>query len=297
MLALQASVFWMGALCGVLIFHCAHLTRGCSECRWLHGAHIVMLIGMLIMYASMAFDRGPAPTGLGLAVYVVISAAILVWMAARLLKRDPLERLWILALAQQVAMIYMWAPMRDWVPAVSYGFAFYFALETLGWAMRAARRGARGALALATAGPAPPAKLEGSFLDDACMTVMAASMAYMFVGMQLMMSPSRGGEPPALQEPTVVSHPAPSREGEAERSAAQPAQAAAASPPSRREPERAPLTSSYVIRPGDTLIAIAARLYRDPRLWPHIARVNPGLDPRRLPVGGTIILPEPVPVH
>jgi hypothetical protein len=200
-------------------------------------------------------------------------------------------------LAQQVAMIYMWAPMGDWMPAVSYGFASYFALETMGWTMKAAGRGGRGALLLATANPAPaPAGLPpGLLLDDVCMAVMAASMAYMFLGMQLMMSTPSAAP---MSEASIVSRPvAPSAKGGAERLASQQGRGAVQSQRSQPALAGGKLARSYVIRPGDTLIGIAARLYRDPRLWRRVAAANPGLNTRRLPVGHTISLPEPVEVQ
>ena len=293
MLSLQASAFWIAALCGVLIFHCAHLARGCGECRALHVAHLVMLVGMLYMFAAMAFQLAAVPSGLWFGLYVAASVAVLAWIASRLVRREPVSGLWVLALAQQVAMIYMWAPTRDWAPAVSYGFAFYFALETLGWMMKASSRGVRSSVVLATAGPAPAGLASESLLDDACMAVMAASMAYMFVGMQLMMSTPRVA--PQAQTPVVSRPVAPSEEGVAERPASREEQGAAVQrQPSPLAPPEGGSMRRYLIRPGDTLIGIAARLYRDPQLWRRIAEANPGLDPRRLPVGRSISLPDPV---
>ena len=291
MLSLPASVFWIAGLCGVLAFHCVHLARGCGECRALHGVHLVMLVGMLYVFAAMAFRVAPVSSGLWLGLYVATSAAVLAWIATRLAKREPLSGLWVLALAQQVAMIYMWAPMRDWAPVVSYGFAFYFALETLGWVIKASSLGVQSRLLLVTTGPAPAGWASDSLLDEACMAVMAASMAYMFLGMQLMMSTPRGAPE---GEAFVVSRPvAPSEESLTERPPSQQEQGAAIkSQPSPLAPAGGPMRR-YVIRPGDTLIGIAARLYRDPRMWPRIAAANPGLNPRRLPVGHAISLPEP----
>jgi uncharacterized protein DUF5134 len=292
MLSLPASIFWIAGLCGVLVFHCVHLARGCAECRALHGVHLVMLVGMLYMFAAMAFQVAAVLSGLWLGLYVATSAGVFAWIATGLVKRESVSGLWVLALAQQVAMIYMWAPMRDWAPAVSYGFAFYFALETLGWAIKASSRGVRRTLLLATAGPARGALLSDSLLDDACMAVMAASMAYMFLGMQLLMSTPRGAP---QTESFVVSHPvAPSEESVTERPAFQQEQGAVAQrQPSPLAPAGGGPVRRYVIRPGDTLIGIAARLYRDPRLWRRIAETNPRLDPRRLPIGHSISLPEP----
>ena len=294
MLALRASVFWSAALCVPLVFHCVHLARGCVECRWLHGVHLVMLIGMLYMYASLAFDVSAVPTGAWLALYVVSSAAVLAWMALRLLKGGSVGHLWILALVQQIAMIYMWAPMSDWVPAVSYGLAFYFALETLGWAMKGASRGAGGALILATGGPAPAPNPEGSLLDDACMTVMAASMAYMFLGMQLMMSTPRQPEQLAEHQYSAPSQ-APINSGDAYKpeALAKTPKVAVAEPVTAALETPEPM-ESYTIVGGDSLRSIAARHYGSARHWHRIAKANPRLNPLRLRIGRVIKLPRPL---
>ena len=48
----------------------------------------------------------------------------------------------------------------------------------------------------------------------------------------------------------------------------------------------------YVIRQGDNLPAIAARLYDDPKLWRPIARTNSLANPRELPVGRRLLVPQ-----
>jgi nucleoid-associated protein YgaU len=64
---------------------------------------------------------------------------------------------------------------------------------------------------------------------------------------------------------------------------------ARAEPAAARTEEARP--SNYVIRAGDTLSTIAARLLGDEDRWGEIARANPDLDPKRLPVGKTIRVP------
>ncbi len=49
---------------------------------------------------------------------------------------------------------------------------------------------------------------------------------------------------------------------------------------------------TYVIRHGDTLVAIARRIYGNARMVRAIERANPGMDPRRLRVGQKIRLPH-----
>jgi nucleoid-associated protein YgaU len=48
---------------------------------------------------------------------------------------------------------------------------------------------------------------------------------------------------------------------------------------------------SYVIQKGDTLWSIAKRTYGDGKRWADIQAANPGLDPKKLPVGQQIVLP------
>jgi nucleoid-associated protein YgaU len=50
-------------------------------------------------------------------------------------------------------------------------------------------------------------------------------------------------------------------------------------------------TGTYTIREADTLSAIAREVYGEERYWKAIVAANPGLDPNRLFVGKTIILP------
>jgi nucleoid-associated protein YgaU len=49
---------------------------------------------------------------------------------------------------------------------------------------------------------------------------------------------------------------------------------------------------TYTIKKGDTFIKIAREVYGDPSRMKDIAAANPGVDPRKLKVGQTIILPD-----
>ncbi|MFN0009448.1 MAG: LysM peptidoglycan-binding domain-containing protein [Planctomycetota bacterium] len=52
-----------------------------------------------------------------------------------------------------------------------------------------------------------------------------------------------------------------------------------------------PATGTYVVRAGDTLTGIAARLLGDGDRWRELVAANPGLDPKRLFVGKSIRVP------
>ncbi|GAB4149551.1 MAG: hypothetical protein Fur0037_17840 [Planctomycetota bacterium] len=68
-----------------------------------------------------------------------------------------------------------------------------------------------------------------------------------------------------------------------------PARASAASKPAPGP--AAPGSKRYTIRDGDTLEAISERLFRTKTRVEDIRKLNPGLDPRRLRIGKTILVP------
>jgi hypothetical protein len=121
------SLVWIAALAAVLLFHCSHLFRMCGDPRGYHSAHVVMLFDMLYMFAGAAFGLHLLAPSAWTLVYVATSSAILGWKLIRLARGRSFKKLWAVALVQQVAMIYMWAPMRGlastahlWIRLVFY---------------------------------------------------------------------------------------------------------------------------------------------------------------------------------
>jgi len=74
-----------------------------------------------------------------------------------------------------------------------------------------------------------------------------------------------------------------------------PAQPPAAAPPAAVAAPPAPPRKTYVVQRGDTLGAIAKRLYGDEKRWREIAAANPALQQRRLRPGQVLILPAEKP--
>ena len=120
------SAIWIAALGAVLVFHCGHLIYSGEQRRWLHSAHIVMVLGMLYMYASIAFGWDWFPARVLMFIYLATSTAIIYSMLVRVRQQRSISFLWILALIQQGAMIYMWAPMTYWTPWITYPLVGYF---------------------------------------------------------------------------------------------------------------------------------------------------------------------------
>jgi len=80
-----------------------------------------------------------------------------------------------------------------------------------------------------------------------------------------------------------------------EEGAAGPAQASSSAPVLATQPE--PPDTVTVLK-GDTLIAIAARVYGDGSNWRRLLEANPGLDPRRLSVGRVLkVIPSEGPIQ
>jgi nucleoid-associated protein YgaU len=55
----------------------------------------------------------------------------------------------------------------------------------------------------------------------------------------------------------------------------------------------APAPTTHVVRPGDTLRALAARFLGDENRWTEIHELNPDVDPESLPIGTELRIPVP----
>ena len=101
------------------------------------------------------------------------------------------------------------------------------------------------------------------------------------------------GPLPGAQPPMVAANEPQGRTVKAPPPAEQTAPQAVANEPPVAGTARSKPAETYTIAARDSLARIASRLYKDERQWRAIAKVNPGLDPRRLRVGQVITLPPP----
>jgi hypothetical protein len=199
---------WLVALAAVLVFHCGHLVQMSGQHRWYHASHILMLVSMLYMYASMEFTWTWLSHSLQAVIFSLSTAAVAVWMVYRFVQRRPFSFLWVLALVMQAAMIYMWLP--HWAPALTWTLVVYFGLETVAWlagllddakpamAVGPSSHGLGGSLphgSLSERGsmsfgpgdrPVDVPLAQNTMVARVSMAIMAASMGYMFAAMQLM---------------------------------------------------------------------------------------------------------------
>ena len=96
---------WLVALAAVLVIHCGHLIQMGGQHRWYHASHILMLVSMLYMFASMEFKWTWFPKNLSVSLFVISTAAIAGWMVLRFVQRRAFSALWIIALVMQASMI------------------------------------------------------------------------------------------------------------------------------------------------------------------------------------------------
>ena len=206
LLPVWVTWLWLVALAAVLVLHCAHLVRVDGQHRWFHASHILMLISMLYMYASMEFKWSWFPNEWWVAIFSVSTGAVVVWVAYRFVQRHPISVLWVLVLIMQASMIYMWLP--NWAPALTWTLVVYYGLETVAWLV-GILDDSKPAMAVgpgnhpsemshgSTPEPGSVGVVKGhrvvhvplaqnTITDRVSMAIMAASMAYMFAAMQLM---------------------------------------------------------------------------------------------------------------
>ena len=115
LLPLWVTCLWLVALAAVLVFHCGHFVRMGGEHRWFHAGHILMLVSMLYMFASMEFKWKWFPSSWWVIIFWLSTAAILGWMVVRIVQRRPFSFLWIFALIMQatICLLYTSPSPRD----------------------------------------------------------------------------------------------------------------------------------------------------------------------------------------
>ncbi len=188
LLAVRVSAIWIAALGAVLVFHCGHLIYSGEQRRWLHSAHIVMVLGMLYMYVVHRIRVGLVPSA-RLDVHLPGDVHRNHLLDACAGQATALDQLLIDSGADPAGRNDLHVGADDLLDAVDYPLVGYFALEMIAWPTGLCndeKLGRGNVVAVADRSPVLPLG-HRSILGDICMTVMAASMGYMFVGMQLMM--------------------------------------------------------------------------------------------------------------
>lgn len=177
-----------GAFAVVLLIHVRHLRTAGPRGRVWHAGHVLMALGMLDMVAPTTSMLVPAWAGEVIfagAALAVAGFALSEFFRAELARGRRLGWLWPVVGVDLAAMVWMFAmpaPRLGWLTGLLVG---WFALQATGWATGR----------LDTAAEPDVCRSTHRVSVRATLAVMAVGMAYMFLAMQLGMSPMLGHLP------------------------------------------------------------------------------------------------------
>lgn len=187
------AVIWMLVFFAVIATHGKHVLESEGQRRFWHSGHVLMAIGMAVMFAPASVDYFHIPTGFWSLAFANGAIAVLLWMLVQLFEGRGVNLLWLLIALDLGAMAYMWTPGGLQAP-ITWLLVAYFAIQAVLWASDRMRDldertifgggvsvTPEGALAARVAEPLI------CFKDlRASMAVMTIGMAYMLAAMQLL---------------------------------------------------------------------------------------------------------------
>jgi hypothetical protein len=188
------AVLWMLAFFAIIAVHGRHVLESHGQRRFWHSGHVVMAIGMAVMFAPASIDYFDIPSGFWSLAFANGAIAVLLWMLVQAFDGRGTNLLWLVMALDLGAMAYMWSPSGFQAP-ITWLLVAYFAAQSLLWVSdrmrdvdhRTLLRGSAsvtpgGAVAISAAEPLV------CFRDlRLSMFVMTLGMAYMFAAMQLAM--------------------------------------------------------------------------------------------------------------
>jgi hypothetical protein len=191
------AVIWLLMFAAIVVAHSRHLLASHGQRRIWHAGHVLMALGMVVMYTDFAFGGvGPASgvwrTGFGYAAAMTVA-----WAVLQLLRGRAVNVLWATAVLDLTAMAYMWSPGGVHGP-ITWLFVCYLLAQAALWAVSAPRRldgvwqlGAEPQISSPGAGTLVVSAARSEPLIcglelRASMIAMTAGMAYMLVAMQLL---------------------------------------------------------------------------------------------------------------
>ncbi|MGP0051201.1 MAG: DUF5134 domain-containing protein [Solirubrobacteraceae bacterium] len=186
------AVVWMVTFASILVIHVRHAVEEEGERRLWHCGHVLMALGMALMYAPASIDRLDISSAWWQLVFGCATLAIFALTLGRTLARRAISPLWPLMAIDMAAMAYMWSS-SGLVAPLTWLLVTYFLGQSVLWA-----RDWIGSLD-EQAPPAAVWSLEGGVAAAAAaplichrdlrisMSAMTLGMAYMLAAVQLAM--------------------------------------------------------------------------------------------------------------
>jgi len=162
---------------GVVVVHGWHLRVTSARERLWHAIHVLMALGMIVMFAPMR--RLVVVAGVGKWVFAVAAAGIVAYVAVLLVRGERLGWLWLAAAADLAAMAYMFAMPTPGLQWLTWLLVAWSTLQAIGWLTGVLPQRADLGSPAVSAAACPRQDLSISVT----LAVMNFGMAYMFVAM------------------------------------------------------------------------------------------------------------------
>ncbi|HWC85603.1 MAG TPA: DUF5134 domain-containing protein [Solirubrobacteraceae bacterium] len=186
------AVIWTLVFLAVFLVHARHVASINGQRRLWHSGHVLMAMGMAFMFAPASIDHLNIPSSFWQLTFGGATLVIVAWILNEGVERRPINALWVVAVTDLAAMIYMWSPSGFRAP-VTWLLVAWFSAQNLLWAtdrMRSIDRFTLRPAYTVTSDGAMGTALASPLLCyrdlRASMTAMTAGMVYMLVAMQLL---------------------------------------------------------------------------------------------------------------
>jgi hypothetical protein len=189
------AVIWMLAFFVIIAIHARHVLESHGQRRWWHSGHVLMAIGMAVMYAPASVDYLDIPAGFWSLAFANGAIAVVLWVIVEAFAGKGTNLLWLLMAFDLGAMAYMWSPSGFQAP-ITWLLVAYFTVQALLWGTDRIRDFDERTILGGAMTVTPEGALSASVAEPlicfkdlrASMAAMTLGMAYMFAAMQLVMS-------------------------------------------------------------------------------------------------------------
>jgi hypothetical protein len=189
------AVLWMLVFFAIVAIHGRHVLESEGQRRYWHSGHVLMALGMAVMYAPGSVNHFNIPTGFWSLLFANAAIAIVLWMIVQAFAGRGTNLLWLLMAFDLGAMAYMWSPSGLQAP-ITWLLVAYFAGQAVLWGTDRMRNLDERTILGGAVSVTPEGALAASVAEPlicykdlrVSMAAMTLGMAYMFAAMQLVMS-------------------------------------------------------------------------------------------------------------
>ncbi len=131
------ALLWTLVLVAVVVSHARHLLASGGERRLWHSSHVLIAVGMAVMFAPLSIGQVRIPALVWQLLFANAGGVVLVVLLGRALDGLWTNLLWLTSAAEMLAMVYMWTGHT--VAVVSWTLAGYFLAVSVFWLLGADR--------------------------------------------------------------------------------------------------------------------------------------------------------------